>query len=575
MFDAIRNNRRIVQVILLLVAIPFAFFGVDFLRSGGSVPHVAKVGKIEIPLTQYQEALRDRLKGGEPSEAEARAILKNLVDYQLLAQEVAQQRLLIDNATLRDVLFSLPVFQEKGKFSETRYKSALARENMTPEQFEAGLREKIQFQFLVSTLQESAIVPRTIANRVAALLTEVREVQESLVSGKDFVDQVKLEAGDAQKFYDDNIDRFKQPEQVKVEYVALENIPEERRASHILLTTAGADKDKMKAEAERLLAEAQKSPAQFAELAQKYSQDPGSAANGGDLGFFAREVMVKPFSDAVFSMKEGELSGLVETDFGFHIIKVTGIKPGRFGDRSFAEIEEEFSNLVFNDHPGSLKPAAEKYNLALRQSGWLPRQEGEATYGVFDNPDLRQAIFSDDVIKEGHNSKAVQVAPGIIVSARLLEYQPADQRSFESARTEIETYLKHERAVALAIEAGKTRLSELKEGKAAKTPRWGASQGVARLNPGKLENIAALSAIFAADVKTLPAYVGVEAPGAGYALYKIGKVTENPMDEAQIQAFAQQDLARIAGDTQLSAYVNALRQRHKVEINSAALEKKE
>jgi peptidyl-prolyl cis-trans isomerase D len=575
MFDVVRNNKRIVQFFLILLVIPFAFFGVDFLRGGGAV-HVAKVGEGRVLLAQFQEALRSQQKGVASSGVDTQAVLKDMVDYQLLVQEINRQRLLVDKATLRNVIYSIPYFHEKGVFSEARYKAVLEREQITPEAYEASLRQKIQFQFLVDTLRESAFVPKTVASREADLLLEIRDVQEFLIPWGNFASQVKLEADAAQKFYDENLDRFKQPELARVEYVVLENSPEERRASHILLSTGGADKAGVKAEAERLLLEVKKAPDQFAELAKAHSQDPGSAANGGDLGFFVREMMVKPFADAVFSMREGELSGLVETDYGFHIIKVTGIKPGRFGSRSFAEVEEEFSDLVFNDQPDSLKPVADKYNLTVYQSGWLPRQAGDAPSGVFDNPELREAVFSDDVIKNGHNSKAVQVAPNLMVSARLLEYQPASQRPFDAVKDEIEARLKQERATALAIEQGKTRLSELRDDKDNKVKgiRWGATRSVSRIDSGSLENAAAVPAIFKTDVKTLPAYVGVEAPGVGYVLYRINKVTHNQMEEAQFKAFSQQDLARIVGVAQVNAYVNALRQRYKVEINTAALERK-
>jgi peptidyl-prolyl cis-trans isomerase D len=585
MFDVIRNSKRIVQVFLLLLIIPFAFFGVDFLRSGGRAPHVAKVGQSNILLTDFQDAIRERQRATKSPDVDDKALLKNMVDYQLLIEEINQKRLFVADDTLRNILARFPYFKEEnGEFSESLYKSMLAKQNLTPERFEADLRQKVQFQFLVNTLQESTFVSQAAAARVLDLLAEVREVQEFLIPAQDFVGKVTLEADEARKFYDENIDRFNLPEAMRVEYVVLEKIQEERRASHILLEAPeGTDRSEVRKKAEQVLQEVKKAPGRFAELAKKYSQDESSAVKGGDLGFFVRESMVKSFGDAVFSMKEGELSGLVETEYGFHIIKVTGIKPGRFSDRNFVEMEEEFSDLVFNAHPDSLKPVAEKYALSLYQSGWLPRKaEGGMAYGVFDNPELREAIFSEDVIKNGHNSKAVQIAPNVMVSARLLEYQPAALRPFEDAQADIEMHLKYQHAVTLAAKEGEVRLSELNNEKAEdpkrvaqprKTIRWGEKQEISRLVPGKVENMATLTALFKADVKTLPAYVGVEIPEIGYALYRINKATITPMDEAEIQSFARQDLTKVSGNTQLSAYINALRQRLKVEINTAALEK--
>jgi peptidyl-prolyl cis-trans isomerase D len=586
MFDVIRNNKRIVQVFLLLLAVPFAFFGVDFLRSGGRAPHIAKVGESNILLTDFQDAIREQQRSTKSPEVNEDAILRNLVAYQLLAEEINQRRLFVADDTLRNILARFPYFKEEnGEFSESLYKSLLAKQNLTPERFEADLRQKTQFQYLVNTLQESAFVSQATATRVLDLLAEVREVQEFLIPAQDFVGKVMLEADEARKFYDENIDRFNLPEAVRVEYVVLEKIPEERRASHILLEAReGTDRTEVRKKAEEVLREVKKAPGRFAELAKKYSQDESSAVKGGDLDFFVRESMVKSFGDAVFSMQEGELSDLVETEYGFHIIKLTGIKPGRFSDRNFIEMEEEFADLVFNEHPDSLKPVAEKYATPLYQSGWLPRKpEGGMAYGVFDNPELREAIFSEDVIKNGHNSKAIQIAPNVLVSARLLEYQPAALQPFEDAQADIETHLKFQHAVTLAAKEGEARLSELgknpkdedttRAAQPKKPIRWGEKQEVSRLVPGKVENMEALTALFKADVKTLPAYVGVEIPELGYAVYRINKTTIAPMDEAEKLSFARQDLPRLSGNAQLFAYVNALRQRLKVEVNTAALEK--
>jgi peptidyl-prolyl cis-trans isomerase D len=585
MFDAVRNNKRIVQFFLLLIIVPFAFWGVDSLmtRNSGGVVEVAKVGDVSIPLSQFQDALREQQNqmraqlppGVDPAlldSPEMRdAVLKGLVNQQLLLQESRQQRLLVSIDSLKQMIAAIPAVQENGQFSQERYTTLLAGQGMTPEIFESRAIQDLQVSFLRDAVASSAFTPQTVTRRLAALQLENREVQEFLIAGQSLSAEIKLDPAEAEKFYADNQARFSQPEQIRVEYVVLEDSPEERRASHILLATGGAEEAKVKAEAERILAEAQKNPARFADLAKQYSQDPGSAAKGGDLGFFPRGAMVKPFDEAVFALKEGELSGLVQTDFGFHIIRLTGVKPGRFGDKTFAEVANNFSDQVFNE-PDSLKPTAETFKLDVRQSGWLTRQSSQAN-GALDNPKLLEAIFDDEVIKKAHNSKAVEVVRGVMVSARLLEHRPAAVLPFEPLKAGIEAQLKQERAVALAAERGKAYLETLKKGETPKEVRWGASQNVARVTPGKLD-YAALRAVFKTDAKTLPAYVGAEVPDVGYALYKVNKATAGQVAEEELQDLGK-ELASIAGRAQLEAYAKALRQRFLVIIQASALEQKE
>ena len=622
MFDAVRNNKRIVQVFLLLITIPFAMWGLDsYMNSDGGTAQVARVGDVKITLNQFQQALReqqDRMRAQFPgvdaklldSPAIRESVLNGLVDQQLLLQEVNRLRLGVSIQALQEMIAGIPAFQEEGRFSQQRYETVLAAQGMTPAGFEAQLRRDLALQSLIGAVGESAFVARTVADRLVGLQAETRQVQEAVIPWQSLAAQVKLDAADVQRYYEDNSARFTLPEQVRVEYLVLSqndleakvseaevkawyeghqdqySQPEERRASHILLTTGNGDKDKVKAEAEALLAELQKNPAQFAELARKRSQDPGSASKGGDLGFFARGMMVKPFEEAAFSLKEGEMSGLVESDFGFHIIRLTGIKAAQvkpFAEvkgqieadlkrqgaaRAFAEAAENFANLVY-EQSDSLKPAAEQYKLAVRQSGWITRQGAE---GILNHPKLLEALFSDEVVKNGRNAEAVEVAPGTLVSARKLEYKPATLRPLEAVKGEIEARLKQEKATALAVSQGEEKLAALRAGKQEQVA-WGASQGVSRMAPGKLPP-PAQAAVFRVDAGKLPGYAGVELPGVGYALYKVGKV-ESAQVGADVAAALKQQLNSIEANAQVEAYMAALRQRYKVEVHKEALATKE
>ena len=261
-----------------------------------------------------------------------------------------------------------------------------------------------------------------------------------------------------------------------------------------------------------MLVEIKKAPERFAELAREYSQDPGSAAKGGDLGFFARNMMVKSFEDAVFQMKLDEISGVVETDHGFHIIQLSAIKnaePVSFdkvksqveqevkkqkAEKAFGEMADDFSNMVY-EQSDSLQPAAEKFGLSIQQSDWTGRSGGQPPY--FNNERLLQAIFSDDVIKDKRNTEAIEVSPNTLVSARLLNYRPATTLSLTELKDKIAGLIARQEAAKAAIKEGKEKLAQLQEGKDG-VVKWGAAQQISRKEPHGLDN-ETLRAVFKAD----------------------------------------------------------------------------
>jgi peptidyl-prolyl cis-trans isomerase D len=378
MFDAVRNNKRIVQAFLALITLPFAFFGVEsYVRNVGTGDDLARFGDARVTRQQFQQAVReqqDRLRaqaGGKFDPAmldtpEARkAILDEMIDQRLLAMEASKRRLNASDEAVRRIIAGIDAFKVDGRFSVERYEAALRGQGMTPAMFEAQLRQDIVLQQLVGAVGQSGIAARTVADRALALQTEQREVQEFRIPLDSFLAKVVLADGAARKFYDENPRQFETPEMAKAEFVVLSmdsiatqvtvadaevkawydshkeryGQPEERRASHILVASEKPGKDKAKEKAGELLAEVRKNPAAFAELARKSSDDPGSAAKGGDLGFFGRGMMVKPFEEATFSLKEGETSGIVESDFGFNIIRVTGIRPA--AEKPLADVRGE------------------------------------------------------------------------------------------------------------------------------------------------------------------------------------------------------------------------------------------
>jgi len=627
MFDAVRNNKRIVQVFLALIMLPFAFFGVEsYMRNDGSGGDVATIGDVKITQQQFQQTLREqqerlRTQLGAQYDpkllenAEARkAVLDDLINQRLLVIEAGKKHMFASDNALRQAIGAIEAFKVDGKFSTERYEAALRAQGMSPAGFEAQLRQDLTLQQLAGAIGQSGVVSRSVAERVLALQTEKREVTEYRLNLDSYLGKVKLADDAARKFYDENASQFEVPEQAKAEYVVLSmdaiastlavtdaeiktwydghkdryQVPEERRASHILIGAEKLGKDKAKAKAEALLAEIRKNPAAFADLAKKNSDDPGSASKGGDLGFFGRGAMVKSFEDATMSLKEGEISGVVESDFGFHIIKLTGIhaateKPladvrGEIeaelkkaaGSRKFAEAAETFSNMVY-EQADSLKPVADKFKLAIKSSDWLGRQVNPAN-GVLGNEKLMAALFSEDSVKNRRNTEAVEIATNTLVAARLVDYKAKALQPFDGLKANIETLLKNKEAQVLASKDGEARLEALKKGEDKLT--WGAAKSVSRMDARLLPPPAA-QAVFRMETGKLPSYTGVELPGSGYALYKLTKLDAGEkLDDASKQGMLKQ-LGNLVAQEEVQLYLAALRSRYKVEVNVAALESKD
>ena len=619
MFDAVRNNKKIVQVFLVLIALPFAFFGVESFRDGGAGVDVAKVGEVKISQQEFQQAVReqqDRLRGqlGEldPKVLDnpefRQAILDDLIDQRLLFQEARKRHLFASDDAVRQAIMAVEAFQDNGQFSQQRYEALLSAQGMSPAGFEAQVRQDLALQQLAGTIGRSGIVSQRVTDKVLALQSEARHVQEFVLPVENYVAKVKLEDGAAKKFYDENTEEFRTPDQAKVEYVVLtpESLavevseaeikawydghkeryqqPEERRASHILIAAEKLGKDKARQKAEEVLREVQAKPAAFAELARKHSDDPGSASQGGDLGFFGRGMMVKPFEDATFALRDGEVSGIVESDFGFHIIKLTGQHVAREkplaevrGEierelkssavaRKFAEAAESFSNMVY-EQSDSLQPVAEQFKLKIQRSDWIGREANPAA-GVLGNAKLLAAVFSDDTIQNKRNTEAVEVAQNTLVAARIAEYQPASVQPLAGLQATIEKLLVNQEAQKLARADGEARLAALQSG--TDKLAWGADKVVSRMDARLLPPQAA-PLVFRMDKSKLPGYAGVDLPGKGYALYRLSKVTPGAaLDTARRQGL-QGQLRSLAAQQEVAMYLSALRARYKVDVNEKAL----
>ncbi|MDO8437806.1 MAG: SurA N-terminal domain-containing protein [Nitrosomonadaceae bacterium] len=617
MFDFVHKKKGVVQFILVLATLPFLFWGIESYRSDGE-DYVALVAGEKIQRQELDQAMRNQqesMRGtGEDASMqdnpeERFAVLNRLIQQRLLKQEAGRIGLTVLDPQLVEVIQDIAAFQQDGAFSNQRYEELLREQGMTPLMFETRVRQEMLQQQLIDAYTRNSFVPDTVAERVMRLSEEQREVSLIQIQPEQFLAQMRPDDAAIKSYYDLHQTEFQVPEQVRVEYLVLSlddlakqmqvNVdetrkyfeehkdglgqPEERQASHILIsvsaTASDADKAAARAKAEQLLAQAKQTPQSFADLARQQSQDPGSAAKGGDLGFFGRGMMVKAFEDAVFQMRPEEIRGLIQTDFGFHIIKLSAIKAGKTvnfdevknqveqelkkqkAEKTFGEMAEGFGNMVY-EQSDSLQPAAEKFKLSIRQSDWVSRKGGELPY--LTNGRLLQAIFSEDAIKNKRNTEVVEVTPNTLVVARVLNHRPAAMRSMAAAKDEITMLVVRQQAAEAAVKEGGEKLARLQKGENVMVA-WGPVQQVSRQQPQGMDN-ETLRAIFKAGSTGLPSYAGVVNPQGGFILLRISRMTElAPSDGAKLKAFGRQ-LQLLLTQEELAASLTGIRQRSDVTV---------
>ncbi|MCB1960356.1 MAG: SurA N-terminal domain-containing protein [Rhodocyclaceae bacterium] len=628
MFEAVRQNKRIAQVILGLISLTFVFWGVDsYLNDRGGASEVATVGETTISVYEFDQALRDqqdRVRAANQGNVDAgllqsplfrRAVLDNLINQRLLALYALENRLSVSDQQLRDTIGGAEAFQDGGQFSMARYQSVLRSRGLNELQFQERVRGDLTTQQVLSAVGEAAVVPAPVAIRLLAAQLESRTVHMVEFKPDDFVDTVALDDAAVKAYYDANAAQFTLPARVKASYVVLSaaqlrdgvsvdeaqiqaeyeqnkanyGTAEERKASHILLQLANdASEPEVAAarqKAEALLAEVLADPSQFGAVAKRASDDPGSADRDGDLGFFARGAMVKAFEDAVFAAEPGVLPQVVRSEFGFHVIRLDEVRGGtipaladlhdkikselldKAASRRFLEVAEQFANIVY-EQPDSLAPVAKEFGLTIKTTDdWLAA-DASGLPGI-ESAAIVKSLFSEDVLQNKHNTDAIDVGENTMVAARVAEHEPARQRAFDEIRAEVEQAVRRQRAAEAASQQGAAQLAELVAGKSPQLA-WGEpitlQRGLAMLPP------AAMAQVFALPDAPLPAYAGVALDGAGYALFRLDAVnkTEIKSDDARVKGIAQQ-YAQLLGGQDMRAFLDALRERYTVKINPTAL----
>jgi len=628
MFDFFRKHTRVMQFALVLLIFPsFVFFGVQGYTqfSGGGNTVVAKVAGQDITQAEWDATHQnqvERIRQQMPN-ADAKLLdtpemktqsLNSLVRERVMLAAADKLHLVTTDDRLQRLFASDPQFASLRNADGSVNKDAIAAQGMSSERFAQRLRQDLSMRQVVLGLTGTEFAPVSATSAALDAMFQQREVQVQRFDAKDMLAKVNPTDADIEAFYKDpkHAAEFEAPEQSSIEYVVLDvdalkkgisvadddlrkyyaenearySSPEERRASHILIKAekgaSGDERAKAKAKAEALLAELKKPQAVFADIARKNSDDPGSAQKGGDLDFFARGAMVKPFEDAAFALKPGETSGLVESDFGYHIIKLTTVRGG--GKRSFdtvrAEIEDEvkkqlaqkrfselaveFTNMVY-EQSDSLKPVVDKFKLELRSAKDVKRKPGPEVTGPLANPKLLAALFGNDAIANKRNTEAVETGASQLVSGRVVSYAKAHQLPLADVKPRVREKVVQAQAAALARKLGEERLAVLT--KAPATALTETTLVVSRAKAGELPR-ALVEAVLKAPSTTLPAYVGVDLAEQGYAVAKLSKVLgRDPV--AADAARAQSSYAQTWGDAESQAYYEALKARFKVDTSRA------
>ena len=628
MFDAVRKHSKIMMFLLFLLVIPsFVLFGIDGYKrfnEGGEV--VARVDGKDIKQGEWDNAHKiesDRLRAQMPTidaklldSPEARyATLERMVRDRVLAAAVERDRVYTSDMRLARELQDNPTIaalrRPDGSLDMDRYRQLVGSQGMTPEMFENRVRADISSRQVIESVRGSSVASAVVADVALGAFLEKREVQVVKFAPADFASRVQPTEAEIETFYKNNAALFQAPESASVEYVVLDmdvvkktvtvneadlktyyeqnqarlGGKEERRASHILIaadkSAPAAERAKAKARAEELLAAARKAPASFADLAKANSQDPGSAPSGGDLDFFARGAMVKPFEDAAFSMKVGDISDIVESDFGYHIIKLTDVKAPKTrsfeemrpelesevkaqqAQRKFAETAETFTNTVY-EQADSLKPVADKLKLEIKTAAQVSRQPAPRATGVLANPKFLAALFTSDSLEKKRNTEAVELAPNQLVAGRVTQYTPARTLPLNEVKDAVRARLVATRANELAKKEGAEKLAAWKASPASATALPAAVM-VSRDQPAG-QPVSIVEGALMADPAALPAFTGVDLGEQGYAVVKVNKRVARVAAEDATAKQEREQYGQWWASAEGLAYYNFLKDRFKVQI---------
>ena len=522
MLEKIREGSQgiIAQVVLGLVILTFAVSGVSSYFGNNADQPVAVVNGEEITRTKYEQSYQNERARMEQQFGEMFAtlaadtnymnnfrnqVLERLIDETLLKQQSSTFGIAISDEFLIDTVRKMPEFQVDGAFNNDRYLAVLRQSNLTANQFRDILREQYSRNQLLVGLAGSDFALPGEMKMLMTLQQQTRDIEYAIVKAADQAKDVKFDDTQLNTWYQQNQARYATPEQVSVQYVEIKatdlandiqvvdadinayyqaNLSryqgeERRRVSHILLESAEDNAD-VKAKAEAILKELQ-AGADFAKLAKQHSADTVSAENGGDLDFITKGVMEPEFETAAYALaKSGDLSAVVKTSFGYHIIQLTEVETAKVktidevkativaaiktekSAEKFAELQQKLAEVSF-EVADNLEEAATAVGAKVQNAALFSRASAS---GVLNNPKFLDTVFNADFISAGTNSEVVELGPQHVAVARLVEHLPAKNKSFEDVKSEVQTAYVAEQAAELAQQKAAALLKELQAGKA-------------------------------------------------------------------------------------------------------------
>lgn len=608
MLQAFRTHKRWMMFIAMIFIIPsFVVTGIySYNRMSDSENDLATVGDTSITMMDFDNAKRQYLdnfrrqmgqsfKPNMLDTAEARAsILAALISDRAISLEIASEYMNVGEADAINLVKQAPAFQRDGKFSTEAYQQFLNSMGKSDEQFVLELRRDLTRQMLLSAVSQTTQASNTVAQRIHDLLTEERTIRTFEIKPTAFLKSVSVTDSEAQSYYDQNKSLFAVPESVDIEYVVLspesyKNIkaseddiktfyeqnlqrfstPEERRASHILIAVNNEKTDAdAKKEADEIYKQLQADPSKFAQLAKSKSADPGSARQGGDLGFFQKGMMVPEFDNAVFSGKKGDLVAPVKTQFGYHIIKIVDVKAAQAkplkevrGEiealyqqqaaiRAFAEDAENFSNMVY-EQSESLQPVAERFGLKIQTVKNVTRDFEDQLI----NPNVIEALYGFDVLEDKRNSNAIEVASNTLLSARVTAHHKQTVKTFDEVKGDIVATLKNQKATEAARAQGSADIAKLLDKKSA-SAKFGDKTVISRERPGAYA-YEVVTAALRPEANKLPTYTGVQTQDGSYFVIEVQSSKKIEASPEQL-AMRKAELAQLYSNPEQAAFISGL-----------------
>ncbi len=623
MFEFFRKHTKVVMGLLFLLIIPsFVLFGVDRYQGDTAGEKVASVDGNNITRPEWDAQHRaevERIRSQMPSidvamldsDAARYATLERLVRDRVLAAAAAKAHMNVSEERLARMFAEdtgLAAFRTPdGKFDRQRFMLATGS---TPEQYEASVRAQLATQQVLLGVSGTGFATPAQSKAALDAFFDRREIQVARFDPSTFTAKVVVSDADIESYYKSNEAQFQAAEQASIDYLVLDqeaakrNIavsdadlrsyyeqnrarfgtPEERRASHILITAPAdapaADRTKSRARAEELLAEVRKAPATFAAVARKNSQDPGSAEKGGDLDFVTRGAMVKPFDDAMFGLKKGDISDVVESEFGYHIIQLNDIKPAVIQPfeqvraaiendvraqqvtQEFAKAAETFTDAVYQQ-PESLQAAAEKLKLTIQKATGVTRTPAPDATGALASRNFLNALFAPESLARKQNTEAIEIGPNQLAAGRITQYSPARTLPLAEIKDKVRAQLVAERAAAMAKAEGEAKLAAWTANPAGAA--FGAPVTISRLESQSLPATILESAL-RSDASKLPTLVGVDLGAGGFAVVRVVKSVPRPAPAPEAARQENEQFAQAVAAAESAAYYSLLKERFKASI---------